>query len=110
MKSSVRKWLVSMNQSSFGYLIYFQHKFFDRAREQICMKPNHRDHICKKCWFFWFYSFLFKKNHVFKEDNSSEKVVIVEEDLHGIDTDDTGNSEDSLRLVFIAEEWEFQPS
>ena len=39
-----------------------------------------------------------KKNHVLieEEDNPSEKVVIVEEELDGI-----GNLEDLLRLVFI---------
>ena len=39
-----------------------------------------------------------------EEDSPSEKVVIVEEELDGIDTDGTGNLEDLPRLVFIDEE------
>ena len=51
--------------------------------------------------------FIFLKNHGFvQEDSPSEKVVIVEEELDGIDIDDIGNLEDSFRLVFIDEECE----
>ena len=40
-----------------------------------------------------------KKNYGFiQEGNPSEKVVIVEEELDGIDIDDIGNLEDSPRL------------
>ena len=40
----------------------------------------------------YFSSFIFKKNHSFiGEDNPSEKVVIVVEELEGIDIDDIGN-------------------
>ena len=56
---------------------------------------------------FYFSSFIFLKNHGFsQESNSSEKVVIVEEELDGIDTDNIGNLKDSPRLVFIDEECE----
>ena len=41
-----------------------------------------------------------------REDNPSEKVVIIEEGLDGIDIDDIGNLEDSQRLLFIDEECE----
>ena len=41
-----------------------------------------------------------------KKTTSSEKVVITEEGLDGIDRDDIGNLEDSPRLVFIDEECE----
>ena len=41
-----------------------------------------------------------------EEDNHSEKVVIVEEVLDGIDIDDTGNLDDLRRLVFIDEQSE----
>ena len=34
----------------------------------------------------------------------SEKIVIVKEELDGIDIDDIGNLEDLLRIVFIHEE------
>ena len=52
--------------------------------------------------FFYVSSFIFKENHTLVEkDNPSEKIVITEEKLDGIDTDDTGNLEDLLRLVLI---------
>ena len=38
------------------------------------------------------------------EDKTSEKIVIVEEQLDGIDRDGTGNLEDLLKLVLINEE------
>ena len=37
---------------------------------------------------------------------SSEKIVIVKEEVDGIDTDDIENLEDLLRMVFIHEECE----
>ena len=47
---------------------------------------------------------FYKKNRRFiEEGNSSEKVVIVEEELDSIDIDDVRKLEDSLRLVFIEE-------
>ena len=47
-------------------------------------------------------SFIFLKNHGFiHEDNPSEKVVIVEEEVDDIDKDVIGNLDDSPRLVFI---------
>ena len=47
-----------------------------------------------------FSSFIFSVIHIFtgKEDNSSDKIVIVEEELQGIK-----NLQDSSRLVFIKE-------
>ena len=38
------------------------------------------------------------------EDKTSEKIVIVEEQLDGIDRDGTGNLEDLLKLVLINED------
>ena len=56
---------------------------------------------------FHFSSFIFlKKPRFIQEGNPSEKVVIVEEELDGIDIDDIGNLEDSPRFVFIDEECE----
>ena len=50
-----------------------------------------------------FYFFL--KNHGFiEEGNPSEKFVIAEEIIDGIDIDGLGNLEDSPRLVLIDEE------
>ena len=56
--------------------------------------------------FFFFYvsSFIFKENHILiEEDNPSEKIVIVEEELDSIDRDGNGNLEDLQRLVLINE-------
>ena len=54
---------------------------------------------------FYFSSTIFKNITVsLKKSNSSEKNVIVEEELDCIDIDDIGNLEDSPRLVFINEE------
>ena len=45
-------------------------------------------------------------NHVSIEskDNPSEKAVLVEEEIDGIDVDDSGNLEDLPRLVFVDEQ------
>ena len=50
------------------------------------------------CFFSYFY---FQKTRAFIEEDQSVKVVIVEECLYGIDTDDIGSLEDLPRLVFI---------
>ena len=54
---------------------------------------------------FYFSSIIFKNITVLlKTSNSTEKNVIVGEELNCIDIDDIGNLEDSPRLVFINEE------
>ena len=54
---------------------------------------------------FYFSSIVFKIITVsLKRSNSSEKNVIVEEELNCIDIDDIGNLEDSFRLMFINED------
>ena len=54
---------------------------------------------------FYFSSIIFKNITVsLKKSTSSEKNVIVGEELNCIDIDDIGNLEDSPRLVFINEE------
>ena len=46
-----------------------------------------------------------KENHVLiEEDNPSEKIVIVEEVLDGIDTDDIGKLVDLLKIVLVNKE------
>ena len=55
---------------------------------------------------FYFSNFIFKKIAFIEEDNPSEKVVIVEAGLDGIDIDGIGNLEDSPGFVFIDEECE----
>ena len=53
----------------------------------------------------YFSNIIFKNITVsLKKSKSSEKIVIVEEELDCIDTDDIGHLEDSPRLVFINEE------
>ena len=53
-------------------------------------------------YFYHVSSFIFKEHHVLIEkDNPSEKIVLIEEDLDGIDRDDIVNLEDLLRLVLI---------
>ena len=50
--------------------------------------------------YIYVFSFIFKENHVLlKEDSPSEKIVIVEEELDGIDKDDIRNLEDLLVLI-----------
>ena len=54
---------------------------------------------------FYFSSIIFKNITVLlKTSNSTEKNVIVGEELNCIDIDEIGNLEDSPRLVFINEE------
>ena len=56
---------------------------------------------------FYFSSLIFKKLvFLLKKITPSEKVIIVEEGLAGINIDDIGNFEDSPRHVFIDEECE----
>ena len=55
---------------------------------------------------FWgFFSFIFKDNHILVEEhNPSGKIVIVKEEVGGINIDDIRNLEDLLRIVIIHEE------
>ena len=54
---------------------------------------------------FYFSSFILKKKLLFhRRRQPSEKVVIVDEELRGIDINDIENLEDSPRLLFIDEE------
>ena len=56
------------------------------------------------CFVFQFY---FQRNHgLIQEGKPSEKVVIVQGELDGIDINDIANLEDSPRFVFIDEELE----
>ena len=51
-------------------------------------------------------SFIFKESHAFieEQDNPSEKVAMVEEELDGIDIDGIGDLADLSRLMLIDEE------
>ena len=54
-----------------------------------------------------FSSFTFKVNHIFMEEREKlvEKIVINEEELDGIETDDILDSENLPRTVFIDQEY-----
>ena len=50
-------------------------------------------------------SFIFKENYLFiEEDNRSDKVVMIEEELDGIDRDGIGILVDLPRILFVDEE------
>ena len=58
---------------------------------------------------FLFFLFYFHKKSCFivtEKDKPSEKIVIVEEELDGIDTDEIGNLEDILRAHTSVHQWE----
>ena len=73
--SSIGKLLVSINQPFSVYLMCFYYNFFDRAKEVNTSEINSRR-------------------------LPSQKVVIVGEELEGIDVNDIGNLNDLLRVVF----------
>ena len=52
-------------------------------------------------------SSVFEENHLFieEEDNPSDNVFMVKEELDGTDIDGIGNLVDLPRLMFIDEEW-----
>ena len=52
---------------------------------------------------FYFSSFVLNYGFI-EENNPSEKVVIVEEELNRVDIDDIGNLENLPRFVFMGEE------
>ena len=57
-----------------------------------------RRHVCRYL-FFYLFCVIFKENHIFiKGGNPSDKIVIVEEELHGADINGIGNLQDLLRL------------
>ena len=105
MKSPIKKLLVSINQSNLGNLICFYYRIFDRAKEVNSFATKSRRLRLQILSFLYFSSFIFNENQVIiKEDNPSQKVVIVEEELDDIDLDGIGNLEYIPRLVFIDEE------
>ena len=65
------------------------------------MKLNRGDYV-HGYWFFHVSGFIFEENHVLiKENNSSEKIVTVEEELGGIDRDWFENLQDLLTCSSI---------
>ena len=77
MKSPIKTLLVSINQSNFGSFISFIANFSTELKK----------HIYKNTFSGIEFFSIFKENHVFNEDNPSQKVVIVEEELDN-DIDD----------------------
>ena len=50
-------------------------------------------------------SFIFEESHFFiEEDNPSDKVVTIAEELHAVEVDGIGNLVDLPRLMFMDEE------
>ena len=97
--SAIGKLLVLINQSFGGYSIDVKQmsntlftNFTTELKKQIGIQYEIK---CRKLLsqIMIRSSFIFKENHVFLEekDNPSEKVVIVEEELDGIDIDGVGN-------------------
>ena len=86
INSPIKKVLVSINQSSFDYLIYFYYKFFDRAKTaSIYELKSWRLRLQEFLIFLFFFNLIFIKNHAFVEvkNNLSEKLVTVEEEECG---------------------------
>ena len=86
INSPIKKVLVSINQSSFDYLIYFYYKFFDRAKTaNIYELKSWRLRLQKFLIFLFFFNLIFIKNHAFVEvkNNLSEKLITVEEEECG---------------------------
>ena len=84
-------------------LIYFAQNSFGRAKETYVHEKYTKkmeETTIKDINFSDFSSFIFSVMDIFteKEDNPSDKIVIVEEELQGIK-----NLQDSPRLVFINE-------
>ena len=106
MKSPIKKLLVYFNQSNSCNLIYFYYKFFGRAKEENIYAIKSRRPRTQILSFLYFSSFAFKENQVFnKEDNPSQKPVIVEIELDDIYIHDIGDLEDLPGLVFIDKEF-----
>ena len=83
---------------------YSVYNFFNIAKETSIWNKT-EEATFADIDFFYISSFIFKGNHaLIQEDNPSEKIIIVEEELDGNDRDDIGNLEDLLRLVLINEE------
>ena len=69
------------------------------------MKQNQGDCIDRFWFFFYFSSFIFKKNHFrIDEDNPQEKLIIVVQEQDDICIADTEKLEKLPRLVFIDNE------
>ena len=108
MNSPIKKLLVSINQSNSDDLIHFYYKFFDIVTETNTYPIKSRRLLRQILSFLYFSSFIFRENQDFNgEDNHSQKVVTVEEELDDTDIYEIGNLEDLPRLLFIDEECEY---
>ena len=91
MKWPIRKLLVLINQSTSRNLIYFAYKYFELKKQVYTkyIRNKMQEAMFPDIDFSNFSSFIFKVHRIFieKEDYPSEKVVIDEEELDGIDKD-----------------------
>ena len=98
MKSPIRELLVLTIQSSSCNLIYFAYRCSTELKKQTYMKYIRNKMQKHKFPDIDFSSFIFKVNHAFiEEDSPSEKVVLYEEELDGIDINQLISIEDKLR-------------
>ena len=89
MKSPIKNTLISINQSSSGYLVYFYYKLFHRVRKANIYAIKPRRLQSQILSFLYVCSFIFKENHIFnKVNNNSQQVVTVKEELDDIDVDE----------------------
>ena len=92
MNSPIKKPLVLINQSNSGYLlIYFYHKFLDRAKEANTYNGKSRRLSSQILSFSYFFNFIFKENIFNEENNRTLKLVVVEEKLDYIVINNNGN-------------------
>ena len=100
MKSLIKELLVSINQSSFGNLIYFYYKLLDRAAKAHIYAINLRRLRVQTL------SLLSFQVSFSERIRFSMKKATLEEELKNIDIDDIVNLEDLPRLAIINEECE----
>ena len=100
MTSLIKELLVSINQSSFGNLIYFYYKLLDRAAKAHIYAINLRRLRVQTL------SLLSFQVSFSERIRFSMKKGTLEEELKNIDIDDIVNLEDLPRLAFIDEECE----
>ena len=99
LQHPIRKLLVSISQLPYRFTEFTI--FSTELKKHRFTWNKIKETSFADIYFFYVSSFIYKENHVLIEEyNHSEKIVIVEEELHGIDA---GNLGDLLRLVFIDE-------
>ena len=100
-----RKLIVSINQSSYLIYRFLIYKFFDRAKETKIYEIKLK-RLSSQIFTCFIFLVLFSKKYqdLIEEDHCPEKVVIDDEELDGVNINDTENLDDLPRFVFIDEE------